>query len=952
MPSNLIPISTSTAQVLAARAAAIAAAQNISSQIMNPEGFRYESEYKRKSEAEIAAEKEAEQKRLEEEMKKRRERIEKWRNEKRAKESPAPTTSVQLEPVVQCVQPERPKSWNLEDEDDDEEEQKGDNEAEEPVDEEDPLDAFMKEINTKANTTRTIKKEVDKGQLVKTDDGGKKKVTIMVGVAKPTNKSEKNKGLIMEQDIDGLEYDSADDDTLDEFSHENLAKNKTKSEMVFTDHSKVYYRSFRKNFYVEVPEISDMSVQDVEEYREELEGIKIKGKNCPKPIKLWAQCGVSLKISECLKRHGFDRPTPIQAQAVPIIMSGRDMIGIAKTGSGKTLAFLLPMFRHVLDQPPLEVDDGPICLLMTPTRELAMQIAKECRKFTKHLDLNVVAVYGGSSISEQIAELKRGTEIIVCTPGRMIDMLAANNGRVTNLRRVTYVVLDEADRMFDMGFEPQVNKILDNIRPDRQTVMFSATFPKKMEDLARKALHKPIEVSVGGRSVVCKDVEQHVVVIDEDKKYLKLLELLGLYQEKGSVIVFVDKQEDADDLCKNLLKNSYSCMALHGGVDQDDRESIMDFFKKASVPLLVATSIAARGLDVKDLILVINYDCPNHYEDYVHRCGRTGRAGNHGYAYTFINPDQKRYAGHVIKALELSGASVPDELRQMWNEYVKEMEAAGKKVRACTGGFEGKGFKFNEQEEAFSDERKKLQKVAFGLHVDSDEEDADVALDEQIEDLFKSKRSTKDKLEINQPVANVAQTGAAAAAAAAANIMAQACLADKLKNAKTNAEKASLMIRKDNVDQLARSILGGASLAQTITSKTVAEQIAEKLNMRLNYIKQDNQNDQDNDAFKVYEEELEINDFPQQARWRITSKETISHICEYAEVGITVRGSYFPPTKEPPFGERKLYLAIESGNEKGLSLAKSEIARIIKEEISKMSNPTVQLMKQSRYKIV
>ncbi|RNA26298.1 putative ATP-dependent RNA helicase DDX46 [Brachionus plicatilis] len=952
LPSNLIPISTSTAQVLAARAAAIAAAQNINSQIMNPEGFRYESEFKRKSDAEIAAEKEAEQKRLEEEMRKRRERIEKWRNEKRAKEAPAESAPVPLVAVAahsaaaESEPGEKTRSWNLEDEDDEEDEPKPANVIVE--DEEDPLDAFMKDINTKALTSRTIKKQVDK------ETG--KKVTIMVGVAKATSKGEKNKGLIMEQDIDGLEYDSEQEDAygIDDLTSESLnAKNKTKSEMVSTDHSKVYYRAFRKNFYVEVPELSEMSGEQVEEYREELEGIKIKGKNCPKPIKVWAQCGVSLKVSECLKRHGFDKPTPIQAQAVPIIMSGRDMIGIAKTGSGKTLAFLLPMFRHVLDQPPLEVDDGPIAVVMTPTRELAMQIAKECRKFTRHLGLNVVAVYGGSSISEQIAELKRGTEIIVCTPGRMIDMLAANNGRVTNLRRVTYVVLDEADRMFDMGFEPQVNKILENVRPDRQTVMFSATFPKKMEDLARKALHKPIEVSVGGRSVVCKEVEQHVVVIDEHKKYLKLLELLGLFQPKGSVIVFVDKQEDADDLCKNLLKNSYSCMALHGGVDQDDRESIMDFFKKASVPLLVATSIAARGLDVKDLILVVNYDCPNHYEDYVHRCGRTGRAGNHGYAYTFLNPEQKRYAGHVIKALEVSGAAVSDELRQMWNEYAAEMEAAGKKVRACTGGFEGKGFKFNEQEEAFSDERKKLQKVAFGLHVDSDEEDADVALDEQIEDLFKSKRSTKDKLEMAaQPAAvNVAQTGAAAAAVAAANIMAQACLADKLKNAKGSAEKIALS-RKDNVDQLARSILGGASLAQTITSKTVAEQIAEKLNMRLNYIKQDNQSDQDSDAFKVYEEELEINDFPQQARWRITSKETISHICEYAEVGITVRGSYFAPTKEPPFGERKLYLAIESGNEKGLSLAKSEIARIIKEEISKMSNPTVQLMKQSRYKIV
>ncbi|XP_003366432.1 Pre-mRNA-processing ATP-dependent RNA helicase PRP5, partial [Trichinella spiralis] len=213
-----------------------------------------------------------------------------------------------------------------------------------------------------------------------------------------------------------------------------------------------------------------------------------------------------------VKKYNYEKPTPIQAQAIPAILCGRDVIGIAKTGSGKTLAFLIPMFRHVLDQPPLDDMDGPIgnerpvqycalvTLIMTPTRELAMQIAKECKKFSRPLNLSTVCVYGGTGISEQIAELKRGAEIIVCTPGRMIDMLAANNGKVTNLRRVTYLVLDEADRMFDMGFEPQVSKIIGNIRPDRQTVMFSATFPRQMEALARKVLEKPIEIILGNRS--------------------------------------------------------------------------------------------------------------------------------------------------------------------------------------------------------------------------------------------------------------------------------------------------------------------------------------------------------------------------------------------------------------------------------------------------------------------
>lgn len=181
--------------------------------------------------------------------------------------------------------------------------------------------------------------------------------------------------------------------------------------------------------------------------------------------------------------------------------------------------------------------------------------------------------------------------------------------------------MDEADRMFDMGFEPQVMKIVNNVRPDRQTVMFSATFPRQMEALAKKALIKPVEIQVGGRSVVCSDVEQNAIVIDEKEKFWKLLELLGYYYEHGNVLVFVDKQEHADDLIKNLMEAGYPCASLHGGIDQHDRDSIINDFKAGRNRLLVATSVAARGLDVQNLILVVNYDCPNHYEDYVHRVG-------------------------------------------------------------------------------------------------------------------------------------------------------------------------------------------------------------------------------------------------------------------------------------------------------------------------------------------
>lgn len=315
---------------------------------------------------------------------------------------------------------------------------------------------------------------------VSTVPGGKKGVVIMMGVAKKKTETSNKRGELMEQNQDGLEYSSEEEGEDLEDALGKL-KQKGKKDLMIVDHNKIEYMPFVKDFYREVPELAKMTPEEVEIYREELEGIKVKGKDCPKPIKNWPQCGVSSKILEILKKNGYEKPTPIQAQAIPIIMSGRDMMGIAKTGSGKTLAFLIPLFRHILAQDELEEGDGPIAIIMTPTRELCMQIGQEIKRFSRGIrGARAVCVYGGTGISEQIAELKRGAEIIVCTPGRMIDMLAANSGRVTNLRRVTFLVLDEADRLFDMGFEPQVMRIADNCRPDKQIVMFSATFPRQV----------------------------------------------------------------------------------------------------------------------------------------------------------------------------------------------------------------------------------------------------------------------------------------------------------------------------------------------------------------------------------------------------------------------------------------------------------------------------------------
>ncbi|CAF4118117.1 unnamed protein product [Rotaria sp. Silwood2] len=524
------------------------------------------------------------------------------------------------------------------------------------------------------------------------------------------------KGIIMEQDIDGIEY-SPEDECTEETdglsSMISLNGKKSKADSIISKHNEFIHQPFRKDFYIAVPEIAQMTATKVAHYRRELDNMKIAGKNCPNPIKTWSQCITSTKILKRLKKDNYEKPTSIQTQALPIILSGRNMMGIAQTGSGKTLAFLLPMFRHIEEQPPLKYQDGPIAIVMTPTRELALQITKECRKFAKLFDIRCVAVYGGIGVAEQISELKRGAEIIVCTPGRMIDMLALNNNKVTNLRRVMYVVIDEADRMFDMGFEPQIRTILNSIRPDRQLVMFSATFPKKMEALARQHLYKPIEVTVGGRSIVCQDVVQNVLLFDDDdQKYAKLLELLGLYQP-----------------------HSYSCMPLHGGLDQYDRDSTIAFFKNGDIPLIIATSVAARGLDVKNLILVVNYDCPNHYEEYVHRCGRTGRAGNIGYAYTFITSAQEKYVGAIIKALEASGTSVPAELTLLRDNYVKQMEAQGKKVQDIRGSFGGRhGYNFDSSDKQHKNMQKRMQGILIGLE---DANDDDEEIDQQIESIYK-----------------------------------------------------------------------------------------------------------------------------------------------------------------------------------------------------------------------
>jgi ATP-dependent RNA helicase DDX46/PRP5 len=481
----------------------------------------------------------------------------------------------------------------------------------------------------------------------------------------------------------------------------NAAEEKKVRRLEPVDHSKIDYMTFRKNLYILPRALAKLTQEEIAELRTKLT-IKVRGKGCPPPITAWDQCGLSERTLSLLGKHGLEAPFAIQKQAIPAIMGGRDVIGVAKTGSGKTLAFILPMLRHIQDQPPRRDGDGPIGLIMAPARELAYQIRNEARKFTKSLGLSVVCCYGGAGIGAQISELKRGAEMVVCTPGRMIDLLSLQNGNIVNLLRVTMVVMDEADRMFDMGFEPQIRMIMDNVRPDRQTVLFSATFPKQIEKLARAVLKYPLEIQVGNRIGVNSDITQVVEVHEDSQKYLRLLQLLGIWYERGNVLIFVDTQDKCDDLFKELLTAGYACVSLHGGKEQIDRDHVLTEFKQLIKPVMVATGVAGRGLDVPEIVCVVNYHCPDHMEDYIHRVGRTGRAGRKGVAYTFISQAEAQFSGMCIDVLEALDEEPSESLKQLHDAYVASVEAKGggksnsnNKHNKGVNGFSGKGFKFD-----------------------------------------------------------------------------------------------------------------------------------------------------------------------------------------------------------------------------------------------------------------
>ncbi|CAO1604929.1 pre-mRNA processing RNA-helicase [Xanthoria calcicola] len=764
--------------------------------------------------------------------------------------------------------------------------------AAEPAEEEDPLDAFM----TGLGDPMTAPKKSN-------------------GIKISKSRNQQPEAIFGDDDVDLNTVAVDPDDFL------AMASKKKKKDLPTVNHAKLNYQPFRKNFYHEPSELTEMTDEEVADLRLELDGIKIRGVDAPKPVLKWSQCGLGAQSLEVIQRLGYERPTSIQTQAVPSIMSGRDVIGVAKTGSGKTIAFLLPMFRHIKDQRPIDSLDGPVGLVMTPTRELATQIHKECKPFLKALNLRAVCAYGGAPIKDQIADLKRGAEIIVCTPGRMIDLLAANSGRVTNLRRVTYLVLDEADRMFDMGFEPQVMKIMANIRPDRQTVLFSATFPRQMESLARKVLAKPIEIVVGGRSVVAPEITQIVEVRTEETKFIRLLELLGnLYEEEKNeddrALIFVDRQEAADGLLKDLMRKGYPCMSIHGGKDQIDRDSTIDDFKAGVVPIMIATSVAARGLDVKQLKLVVNYDAPNHLEDYVHRAGRTGRAGNTGTAVTFVTPEQDRYSVDIVKALKQSDREVPEDLRKLADGFIDKVKSGKEKVSGS--GFGGKGLERLDQErDAARARERKTHKTGDDGEEDEKEE---------------KEKDTGDDL-ITKAASAVQSAAAPAPPAPLPGVPKGIDLDGKITVHKTEVPAA------DSKNPLSKVSAAVANIHNRLSQNRELRQ----------GVPIDNKGP-DAGAFHAT---LEINDFPQKARWAVTNRTNVAKILEATGTSITTKGSFYATGKEPQAGENpKLYILVEGDTEVVVTNAMRELMRLLKEGTIAAADSDARAPASGRYNVV
>ncbi|MCU0763578.1 MAG: DEAD/DEAH box helicase [Hydrogenophaga sp.] len=364
----------------------------------------------------------------------------------------------------------------------------------------------------------------------------------------------------------------------------------------------------------------------------------------------FSELSLSPAIERAVAEMGYESMTPIQAQAIPVVLQGRDVMGAAQTGTGKTAAFTLPLLQRMMKHENASTSPArhPVrALVLLPTRELADQVAEQVKLYAKYTHLRSTVVFGGMDMKPQTAELKKGVEVLVATPGRLLDHIEAKN---CVLNQVEYVVLDEADRMLDIGFLPDLQRILSYLPKQRTTLLFSATFSPEIKRLANSYLKDPVTIEVARSNATASTVEQHFYRVDDDDKRPVLKQIL---RERGikQAFVFVNSKLGCARLARSLEREGLNTTALHGDKSQDERLKALDAFKTGAVDLLVCTDVAARGLDIKDVPAVFNFDIPFNAEDYVHRIGRTGRAGASGLAVSFVSGRDARLMGDLEKLL-------------------------------------------------------------------------------------------------------------------------------------------------------------------------------------------------------------------------------------------------------------------------------------------------------------
>ncbi|KAK8455878.1 hypothetical protein SEVIR_4G234700v4 [Setaria viridis] len=439
--------------------------------------------------------------------------------------------------------------------------------------------------------------------------------------------------------------------------------------------------------------------------------VEVSGEGAPPPADGFEAAGLAEAVLRNVARCGYESPTPVQRYAMPIAMAGRDLMACAQTGSGKTAAFCLPVVSGLVaaaaggygcrDRGSFERRAKPRALVLAPTRELAAQINEEAKKFSFQTGLRVVVAYGGTPMNDQLRELERGVDLLVATPGRLVDMVERSK---ISLEAIKYLAMDEADRMLDMGFEPQIRKIVDMMnmpkKSVRQTMLFSATFPPEIQRLASDFLHNYIFITVGRVGSSTDLIEQKIEFVNDKEKRGFLLELLhkqsvgGGNSKQPLTLIFVETKREADTLRYWLYSKGFPATAIHGDRTQQERESALRSFKSGATPIMVATDVASRGLDVPNVGHVINYDLPKSIEDYVHRIGRTGRAGKAGKATAFFTESNHPLAKGLLELMTEAKRDVPKWLVEYADRPCYGGSSyGGRGRRGGGGGFGGRDYR-------------------------------------------------------------------------------------------------------------------------------------------------------------------------------------------------------------------------------------------------------------------